>query len=71
MKMHITMSFDYPDDEHKARLALNAEQMYEALQWIVERVNESRREDDNPEAVIHSIDDRAKLSIKLIGESDD
>ena len=71
MKMHVTMSFDYPDDEHKARLALNAEQMYEALEWIVEYINESRRDDDNPMAVIDSIDDRVKLLIKLIGESDD
>jgi hypothetical protein len=70
MKMHVTMSFDYPDDEQKARLALNAEQMYEALQWIEDRIYEANLHDDNPEAVINSILDKVRLSLRLIGESD-
>jgi hypothetical protein len=70
MKMHVTMSFNYPEDEHKARLAINSEHMYETLQWIEERINESHLHDDNPDAVIHSIQDKVRLSLRLIGESD-
>ena len=70
MKMHVTMSFNYPEDEHKARTALNADQMYETLQWIEDRIYESNLHDDNPEAVINSILDKVRLSLRLVGESD-
>jgi len=70
MKMHLTMSFNYPEDEMKARLAINADQMYETLQWIEERVNEANQHDDDPDAVVNAIVDRVRLSFKRIGESD-
>ena len=70
MKMHLTMSFNYPEDEMKARLAINADQMYETLQWIEERIKEANIDDDMPESVILAIEDRVMLSFKRIGKSD-
>ena len=70
MKMHLTMSFNYPEDEMKARLAINADQMYETLQWIEERIKEASIDDDMPESVILAIEDRVMLSFKRIGKSD-
>ena len=68
--MHITMSFDYPDDEMKARKAINADQMYETLQWVEDRIYEANLHDDNADAVINSILDKVRLSLRLVGESD-
>jgi len=70
MKMHLTMSFNYPEDEMKARLAINADQMYETLQWIEDRIMEAHINDDMPDSVILAIEDKVRLSIKRIGESD-
>ena len=70
MKMHLTMSFNYPEDEMKARLAINADQMHETLRWIEDRIKEANIDDDMPESVILAIEDKVKLSIKRIGESD-
>ena len=70
MKMHLTMSFNYPEDEMKARLAINADQMHETLRWIEDRIKESNIDDDMPESVILAIEDKVRFSIKRIGESD-
>ena len=70
MKMHLTMSFNYPEDEMKARLAINADQMHETLRWIEDRIKEANIDDDTPESVILAIEDKVRLSIKRIGESD-
>jgi len=70
MKMHLTMSFNYPEDEMKARLAINADQMYETLQWIEERINEANQHDDTADSVILAIEDRVMLSFKRIGKLD-
>jgi hypothetical protein len=70
MKMHLTMSFNYPEDEMKARLAINADQMHETLRWIEDRIKEANIDDDMPESVILAIEDKVRLSIKRIGESD-
>lgn len=71
MKMHVTMSFNYPEDEQKARLALNADQMHETLRWIEDRINEANLHDDAPDSVILAIADKVRLSFKLIGTADD
>jgi hypothetical protein len=70
MKMHLTMSFNYPEDEMKARLAINVDQMHETLRWIEDRIKEANIDDDMPESVILAIEDKVRLSIKRIGESD-
>jgi hypothetical protein len=70
MKMHLTMSFNYPEDEMKARLAINADQMHETLRWIEDRIKEANIDDDMPDSVILAIEDKVRLSIKRIGESD-
>jgi hypothetical protein len=70
MKMHLTMSFNYPEDEMKARLAINADQMHETLRWIEDRIKEANIDDDMPESVILAIEDKVRLSIKRIGEPD-
>ena len=69
MKMQATMSFNYPDDEDKLRRAINAEQMYESLTWILDRIDEYYEYDDNPDSVVNSIKDKVKHTLKLIGES--
>lgn len=70
MKMHAMMSFDYPNDEEKLRRAINADQMFETLVWIRNRIEEGRIEDDNPDAVLTAVMDRVSLSFKLIGDPD-
>ena len=69
--MHIMMSFDYPEDEMKARKAINADQMYETLEWIKDRIEEGHCEDDAPDLVLISVMDKVKCSLKITGEADD
>ena len=68
--MHIMISFDYPEDEMKARKAINAEQMYETLEWIKDRIEEGYRDDDVPDSVLMSVMDKVSWSLKVTGESD-
>jgi len=68
--MHIMISFDYPEDEMKARKAINADQMYETLQWIKDRIEEGHRDDDAPDSVLISVMDKVKCSLKITGETD-
>jgi hypothetical protein len=64
------ISFDYPEDEMKARKAINAEQMYETLEWIKDRIEEGYRDDDVPDSVLMSVMDKVSWSLKVTGESD-
>jgi len=70
MKMHAMMSFDYPNDEEKLRRAINADQMFETLVWIRDRIEEGYKEDDAPDAILNAVMDRVKFSFKLIGDPD-
>jgi hypothetical protein len=51
------MSFNYPEDEMKARLAINADQMHETLRWIEDRIKalpiETRLNEGINFAIIH------------------
>ena len=67
MKVRAIFEFTYPDDELAIKVHSKAHEMYVALDRVADRIQEYRREDDNPEFVIESIDAMVKQILKEIG----
>ena len=55
MKMQAVITYEYPKDEEKLKRDMHAEEMYAALQSIINKIDEYHKYDDAPDGVILSI----------------
>jgi len=66
MKVKAVFEFNYPDDESDFKVYSKAHDMHAGLLKILDRIDEYRRDDDNPDSVIEVIEGRIKAIIKEV-----
>jgi hypothetical protein len=64
MKVKAVFEFNYPDDENDFKVYSKAHDMHAGLLRILDRIDEYRKDDDNPDSVISVIEDKVKLILK-------